>query len=95
MPFFKKKPVVIEARQYNGTAPSANGIIGWLAPYGALAAHNEHGTFGISTLEGVMTVSSGDWVIRGVKNEFYPCRNDIFVATYEPVEPTASIGVPE
>lgn len=39
----------------------------------------------ISTLEGTMVASSGDWIIRGVKNELYPCKPDIFAATYEPV----------
>ena len=38
----------------------------------------------IDTLEGVSTVSIGDWVIKGVKGEFYPCKPDIFEATYEP-----------
>jgi hypothetical protein len=41
----------------------------------------------IYTLEGVMTASSGDWIIKGVKGEFYPCKNDIFEATYEYVSP--------
>jgi len=44
----------------------------------------------ISTLEGRMVVSPGDWVIKGVKGEFYPCKPDIFEATYEPVEPDIS-----
>lgn len=37
----------------------------------------------ISTLEGAMTASNGDWIIRGVKGELYPCKPDIFVATYD------------
>lgn len=40
----------------------------------------------IATLEGDMTVSAGDWIIRGVKGELYPCKPDIFAATYEPAE---------
>lgn len=40
----------------------------------------------IPTMEGVMQVNVGDWIIRGVKGEFYPCRSDIFAATYEPAE---------
>ena len=40
----------------------------------------------IPTLEGEMTASLGDWVIRGVKGELYPCKPDIFAETYEPVE---------
>jgi hypothetical protein len=42
----------------------------------------------IGTLEGDMTVSPGDWVIRGVKGEFYPCKPDIFAATYDEVQPS-------
>ena len=40
----------------------------------------------IPTLEGIMGASEGDWIIKGVKGELYPCKNDIFEATYEPVE---------
>jgi hypothetical protein len=40
----------------------------------------------IETLEGVMRAEVGDWIIRGVKGEFYPCKPDIFAATYEPVD---------
>lgn len=42
----------------------------------------EHGS--INTLEGMMTVCPGDWIITGVKGEYYPCKPDIFEATYEP-----------
>ena len=44
----------------------------------------------ISTLEGQMRADVGDWVIRGVKGEFYPCKPDIFAATYEPVARAAA-----
>ena len=43
------------------------------------------GTLDIPTLEGVMTASPGDWIIKGVAGEFYPCKSDIFEATYERV----------
>ena len=46
----------------------------------------------IQTLEGVMTARIDDWVIRGVNGEFYPCKPDIFAATYEPVEETGTPG---
>jgi hypothetical protein len=39
----------------------------------------------IKTLEGQMAVSNGDWIIKGVKGELYPCKPDIFAATYDPV----------
>ena len=44
----------------------------------------EDGTMLIETLEGVMCATPGDWIIRGVKGELYPCKPDIFAATYEP-----------
>lgn len=40
----------------------------------------------IETLEGTMTANPGDWIITGVKGERYPCKPDIFEATYEPIE---------
>lgn len=40
----------------------------------------------IATLEGIHTASAGDWIIKGIKGEFYPCKPDIFAATYEPAE---------
>ena len=46
----------------------------------------EDGQFKLTTLEGVMTVSVGDWIIRGIKGEYYPCKDDIFTATYEEVQ---------
>ena len=45
----------------------------------------EQGYIGISTLEGYMKASFGDYIIKGVKGEFYPCKPDIFIATYEKV----------
>jgi hypothetical protein len=39
---------------------------------------------GLVTLEGILTVSEGDWIIKGVKGEFYPCKPDVFELTYEP-----------
>ena len=82
---FRKKPVVIEAIQY-GPATCAE-ICAWMG-----IPHNVQdgepcgvGQFLIQTLEGEMAVNPGDWIIKGVKGEFYPCRNDIFIETYEQV----------
>jgi hypothetical protein len=78
---FRKKPVEIEARLFDPHADydEALDVLAWA---GAEATH-----FGgsIPTLEGPMTVSPGDWVIRGVAGEFYPCKPEIFAATYEAV----------
>ena len=79
---YRKKPVVIEAMQYTGR--NALAIMAWAQ----LPEITENFTGGleIETREGTMHADVGDWVIRGVKGEFYPCKPDIFAATYEPVE---------
>jgi hypothetical protein len=92
---YRKKPVVIEATCWDGTAPSATEIIDWLLGYNATARYAapyertdrrawDEPSLAIDTLEGTITASPGDWIIRGVKGEFYPCKPDIFDATYEP-----------
>lgn len=78
---YKKKPVVIEAIQYISDEDSYNAIIRMGCPH---IEHEDHWT--IVTLEGEMKVSHGDYVIKGVNGEFYPCKPDIFDKTYEKVE---------
>lgn len=81
MPNFRKKPVVIEARQFTGE----NGIdlMAWMQ--GVECEEDFLGEYvEIKTLEGTMRADKGDWVIKGVKGEFYPCKPDIFQATYDP-----------
>jgi len=88
---FRKKPVVIEAVQwtgdnlrevidFTGLHPSANKW-SW-EEYEAVVASEGLKIF---TLEGPLMATVGDWIIKGVKGEFYPCKPDIFEATYEPV----------
>jgi hypothetical protein len=81
MPQFQKKPVVIEARQWI----DGNGfhLADWCG--GRVDTSAEPSKIVIPTLEGDITASHGDWIIRGVQGEFYPCKPDIFEATYEPV----------
>lgn len=84
---FKKKPVVIEAIQFNGTPEGAVSLFHWFDIPDAKFAPNPDFTTGvinIPTLEGTMTATKDDWVIKGIKGEFYPCKPDIFEATYEP-----------
>jgi len=93
MPQFRKKPVVIEAIQYGVITPPGEVLPDWWN----VACHRGEHLGGISrgkngqalifTLEGVMRADPGDWIIRGVKGELYPCKPDIFEATYEPVAP--------
>ena len=86
MPYFIKKPVKIEARQFDGSPLSVDRISFWMADCGSdrepiYAADN---SLIIPTLEGDHRASPGDWIIKGIKGEFYPCKPDIFEQTYEP-----------
>jgi len=88
---FRKKPVVIDAMRFDDTLTAGNladflgekahsdGLVSWGRddPSAAITIH---------TLEGDMKCQFGDWIIKGVKGEFYPCKPDIFAATYEPAE---------
>lgn len=79
MPRYRKKPVEVEAIKFN-TVDDVYSFVGdnMTQPVG--------GKVGIITLEGVMWATPGDYIIKGVKGEFYPCKPDIFEATYEVVE---------
>ena len=81
---FRKKPVVIDAVQWTGeNADEVGTFFGNDDLHFGLRGQ----TWNILTLEGSMAAQVGDWIICGVKGEFYPCKPDIFEATYEPVEP--------
>jgi len=85
---FRKKPVVIEAFQFDGTPAAAIKLCELsqgLRFESPLPAKPGRGKIIIPTLEGEMAANPGDWIIRGVKGELYPCKPDIFEATYEPV----------
>ena len=87
---FIKKPVVIEAMPFDGSWESAKPILEWIVENKALDLSGPtwfdraDGALRIHTLEGTLTASAGDWIIRGIKGEFYPCKPDIFKETYEP-----------
>ena len=77
---YKSKPKVIEAVQWTG-----NNLEEMRAFVPEEFRHNKiHEPMGIVTLEGVMTVSEGDFIIKGIKGEFYACKPDIFERSYEP-----------
>lgn len=79
---YRKKPTVIEAIQYNGkNTADIHEFCGEDVREPVGKDYME-----IATLEGIMRVSPGDYVIKGVQGEFYPCKPDIFKATYEEVE---------
>lgn len=89
MPKFRKKPVVIEAVQYTGQ--NAHEIARFAEPTRTAFAGPGGSAF-IETLEGRMEASVGDWIIQGIQGEFYPCKPDIFEATYDSVEPVEVPG---
>jgi hypothetical protein len=82
---FRKMPVEIEARQWNGDWQRMTQWAISIGGGGNEFGLDADGTISVLTLEGVMTCQIGDWLIRSVKGEFYPCKPDIFAATYEPV----------
>jgi hypothetical protein len=91
---FRKKPVVIEAMQ---VPPHEDGVrwetlLLWLGSEETVDQYMliGPGEMVLLTLEGKMTAKSGDWIIRGVKGELYPCKNDIFQTTYEAVDGDAT-----
>lgn len=99
---FRKKPVVISAIQFRETGRTQRTFAEdiqhndmEIADFIGKPLHVRtvpNGTpqgrtyLEIETLEGVMEANVGDWIIKGIKGEFYPCKPDIFEATYEPAE---------
>ena len=82
---YRKKPVVIDAIQWDGRCDTVY-IIQSESKRVVSYTIDEKPTLIIQTLEGDMTANLGDWIIRGVRGEFYPCKPDIFEMTYEAVE---------
>ncbi len=88
---YRKKPVVIEAERLTEEMALASLIDNAPGPFGLSVSGNCHpptrklysAFVRIETLEGVMKADLGDWIIKGIKGELYPCKDDIFTATYE------------
>lgn len=92
---YRKKPVVIEAIQWNGNnLKEVMEFIGSEFRYtektnyvtGKFTYHHFNNYLAINTLEGSMVVSTNDYIIKGIQGEFYPCKPDIFVNTYDEVD---------
>ena len=79
---YRKKPIVIEAIQYNGN--NKREIYHFV--FGGVIISIIENRIKIPTLEGDMWVDIGDWIIKGIHGEFYPCKPDIFKKTYEIVK---------
>jgi hypothetical protein len=81
---YRKKPVEIEAREFTGGPSEAAKIVHWAFLFKNTIKYDFNmDELLISTLEGTMRAQVGDFIIKGVQNEFYPCRADIFRETYE------------
>ena len=80
---YRKKPIVIEAIQFTGLA-SVGEVMDFCPTFDAEDSSSSVINFIIPTLEGNMRVSIDDWIIKGIHGEFYPCKPDIFEASYEP-----------
>ncbi|MCM0622698.1 hypothetical protein [Nocardioides bruguierae] len=96
---FRKKPVEIQAMRLVGDNGRIHAVYKWVEentqgsfdpmaaqiPASGVSIDPATGYMLIATLEGVMQAKPGDWIIRGVQGEFYPCKPDIFEATYDEV----------
>ena len=78
---FRKKPVVVEAMQFSETKENLAGILKFCPQAGILPS-----CLLIKTLEGTHRANYGDWIVKGIQGEFYPCKPDIFEQTYEPFD---------
>ena len=79
---YRKRPVTIDALQWTGA--NADEVLGFILAKGS-ARRVGQSDIAIDTLEGTMRASKDDWIICGINGEFYPCKPDIFLATYEKV----------
>lgn len=85
---YRKKPVVVEAVQFLTGQPYPDGVVD-----GSWVNDDDYAASGpcIQTLEGVMRVLPLDWIITGVQGEKYPCKPDIFAATYAPADDESAL----
>lgn len=81
MAFFVKKPIVIQAIKYT----DVDSVLEIIDTFGSRGINNSDDGLYITTLEGVMRATKGDWVIKGINGEIYPCKPDIFEKTYESI----------
>ena len=75
----RKKPIIVEVKQYSND--NKEEVLEWLGDKGYYQNNNLY----VKTLEGVLKADEGDFIIKGIKGEFYPCKPDVFKETYIPV----------
>ena len=100
MSFYRRKPAVIEAMQWDGRDYGT--LAAFLGPemyshvsYSSPAPYDAPSSVYLTTLEGIVTVPPGDWIIKGGQGEFYPCPPGIFKARYEPAPETTAYAAAE
>ena len=80
---YRKRPVVVDAIQFTGkNVPEIAQLLDWDFDDG----DGDCDTIIIETLNGDVTVTAGEWIVRGIAGEGYPCRADLFELTYEPID---------
>lgn len=90
---FRKRPVVVEAMQWNGRRELPDPFnVGAIRYCEEGFVHDPRPYLSIKTLDSVAYAFPGDWIVRGTAGEFYPCRSDVFAETYEPA---SSLETPE
>jgi len=84
---YRKAPVEIEAWEWEGGSLGASEIIDWVTREGGTARYHDElaEVIAIDTLEGTITAQPGDFIIKGIVGEFYPCKPAIFFHSYEPL----------
>ena len=87
MPKFRTIPVVKEAHQLPPiNVLASQELVDFIDQSERTSTSERDGGLAIETLEGVVTAGPGDWIIKGLEGEYYPCKDSIFKMTYEPVE---------
>jgi hypothetical protein len=92
--WFRKRPLAVQAMLYDGSEESQRAIVNWSGGkvggwFGDPEEHLNNGYYlQVETLEGPMDCNIGDWIIKGIKGEFYACRGDIFEESYEEIART-------
>lgn len=94
---YRKRPVTIEAMRFSGNSIELQDVYAWVES--GVGRENLRmdfytGDLIVRTLEGDMRCAYGDWVIKGIKGEFYPCKNEVFQLTYELVPPEIQDEIP-
>lgn len=85
MPKFRKKPIIVEAEQFNKYIFPPPGVIKELIAWRDNPGAGADWKYSVNTAEGAIDVTLGQWIVKGIKGDFYPINNDLFLELYEPI----------